>query len=315
MGRRVTEAQWVSVRAVSEGEPATRVRVAAILGVDVSHVHARAAAEGWKTVDFRNQEIRSLYREAQAIAAGLSGGEAAEGFAGTPQDLDSADATPGGAWPERPKDGDADAARVAPGVEGDAGAGRTEADKDGVGDTAPAGHGPAQAGVGADGAAARVAEAADDLAGADGGPAQMAGVATAPGQVKLRVPEWDRLEPVELLANASGFVARQIGRLIANADRRGGRLDKAQVEGLAALAKMMDRWEALATLRARQDRTKSDAELADIFAKITDKIIELAEAEARRIRGRDRSSRARARRRGGVVRPDAAGADPALAAG
>ncbi|MDP3897626.1 MAG: hypothetical protein Q8Q62_13215, partial [Mesorhizobium sp.] len=131
----------------------------------------------------------------------------------------------------------------------------------------------------------------------------------------LGVPEWDRLEPVELLANASGFVARQLGRLIANADRRGGRIDKAQIEGLAALARMMDRWEALAAARAKQDRTKSDDELADIFAKITDKILELAASEAVRIRGRDRSGRARRRRGGGVVRPDAAGPDPAVAAG
>ncbi|MDP3895564.1 MAG: hypothetical protein Q8Q62_02690, partial [Mesorhizobium sp.] len=127
MGRRVTEAQWFCARAVSEGEPATRIRVAGILGVDVSHVYMRAAAEGWKTVDFRNQDIRALYREAQAIAAALSGddaaglsGDDAASFAATAEDFGGADGAPDAA-DAVPYAGGADAARDEDGAALDAG--------------------------------------------------------------------------------------------------------------------------------------------------------------------------------------------------
>ena len=90
-------------------------------------------------------------------------------------------------------------------------------------------------------------------------------------------------DPVSMLATASRFVSRQLARLMARADRRGGRLDKRQIDGLAALARMMERWETLATERAREEETESDDEIAELLEKINDRIVELARAEAARL--------------------------------
>ena len=266
MGCGISEAQWLAARELSEGQPPTRVRVAAVLGVDNSHVYSRSSAEGWKTIDHRNQEIRGLYREVQTIAAALSGRE--------PPEEKIADLPP-------------------PDASG------TEADgSDGSQSLAGAPWEPA----------ARRATAPKAAMGSDG--AQ--GAARDTGGA-LAVPEWDKLDPVELLANASGFVARQVGRLIANADRRGGRLDKAQVDGLAALAKMMDRWDLLAAERAKDNKKNKNENLREILGKIDDKIIELAEEEARRLLRCERRRRLGRRRRGRVDLADEAPAISAVA--
>ncbi|MFH1793155.1 MAG: hypothetical protein ABIK36_09325 [Pseudomonadota bacterium] len=257
MGRGISEARWLAARELSEGEPPTRVRVAAVLGVDNSHVYSRSAAEGWRTIDHRNQEIRGLYREVQTIAAALSGREPPE---------ESGDRPP-------PASAKADPEAMS-GMS-------TELEAAGL--NPPAGDGAVR-----------------------GGPA---------GEPAIAVPEWDKLDPVELLANASGFVARQVGRLIANADRRGGRLDKAQVDGLAALAKMMDRWEVLAAERAKANKKKKNENLREILRKIDDKIIELAEEEARRLLRCERRRRLGRRGRGRMDLADEASAVSAVAEG
>lgn len=275
MGRGLTEAQWLAARELSEGQPPTRVRVAAVLGVDNSHVYSRSSAEGWKTIDHRNQEIRGLYREVQTIAAALSGRE--------PPEEDVSDLPP--------------AARAGSGHEG---LPRTAAQ-------ACAPRSPEETlacAAGTNVPAAAEPEAAGGVGAAGGRPA---------GEPALAVPEWDKLDPVELLANASGFVARQVGRLIANADRRGGRLDKAQVDGLAALGKMMDRWDLLAAERAKDNKKNKNENLREILRKIDDKIIELAEEEARRLLRCERRRRLGRRDRGRVDLADEASAIPAVA--
>lgn len=95
--------------------------------------------------------------------------------------------------------------------------------------------------------------------------------------------DFDALEPVELLARAGGFVARQVTRLMQHAERRGGRLDKAQIDGLAALSRMMDRWETLAHERAKKEETESDADLSEALRWINERIVALARGEAERI--------------------------------
>lgn len=90
-------------------------------------------------------------------------------------------------------------------------------------------------------------------------------------------------DPLELLARASQFVSRQILRLMAQAEQRGGRLDKAQIDGLVALSRMMERWEAMARERAGEDKKKSDEELAQMLREIDERIITLAQAEAKRL--------------------------------
>lgn len=262
MGRGISEAQWLAARELSEGQPPTRVRVAAVLGVDDSHVYSRSSAEGWKTIDHRNQEARGLFREVQTIAAALSGRE--------PPEEKMADLPP-------------------PDASG------TEADG------SPPTGAPGEL-------AARRATAPEAAMGSDAGQ----GGSRDPGGA-LAVPEWDKLDPVELLANASGFAARQVGRLIANADRRGGRLDKAQVDGLAALGKMMDRWDLLAAERAKDNKKNKNENLREILGKIDDKIIELAEEEARRLLRSERRRRLGRRHRGGVDLADEASAIPAVA--
>lgn len=257
MGRGISEARWLAARELSEGQPPTRVRVAAVLGVDNSHVYSRSSAEGWRTIDHRNQEIRGLYREVQTIAAALSGREPPEEFGDQPP----------------PASAKAD-------LEATSG---MSSEPEAAGPNPPAGEGAVR-----------------------GGPA---------GEPAIAVPEWDKLDPVELLANASGFVARQVGRLIANADRRGGRLDKAQIDGLAALAKMMDRWEVLAAERAKANKKKKNENLREILRKIDDKIIELAEEEARRLLRCERRRRLGRRGRGGMDLADEASAVPAMAEG
>lgn len=90
-------------------------------------------------------------------------------------------------------------------------------------------------------------------------------------------------DPVALLARASQFVSRQILRLMVQAEQRGGRLDKAQIDGLVALSRMMERWEAMARERAGEDKKKNDEELAQMLREIDDRIITLAQAEAERL--------------------------------
>ena len=272
MTRKVSEGQWLAARQVSEGETPTRVRIGAMLGVDVSYVYARAAKEGWRVVDFRDQSIRALYREVRAIAAALSG-----------RDL--------------PDDGDDDDCGE------DAGKDRPFPDAE-----RPS-HRPATAAGNAPCVREGPREPPSDPPASEPAPAHAAG----PERPSLAVPAWDRMDPVELLSNAGAFVARQIGRLIENADRR-GRLDKAQVDGLAALAKMMDRWETLATERAKENESRNDADLAATFEKINDKIVELAEAEARRLRAGERAGSAGAGGERGVVRQGEAGAVSAVEA-
>ena len=266
MGCGISEAQWLAARELSEGQPPTRVRVAAVLGVDNSHVYSRSSAEGWKTIDHRNQEIRGLYREVQTIAAALSGRE--------PLEEKLADLPP-------------------PYANG----------KDGSDGSPPPTGAPGEV-------VARGATAPEAAMGSDAGQGSPRDPA---GEPAIAVPEWDKLDPVELLANASGFVARQVGRLIANADRRGGRLDKAQVDGLAALGKMMDRWDLLAAERAKDNKKNKNENLSEILGKIDDKIIELAEEEARRLLRCERRRRLGRRHRGRVDLADEASAIPAVA--
>lgn len=244
MGRGISEAQWLAARELSEGQPPTRVRVAAVLGVDNSHVYSRSSAEGWKTIDHRNQEIRGLYREVQTIAAALSGRESPEG----------------------------EVANVPP---------PNARAKEAAGPGGP----PPPTGAPADPAAMRAM-------GPDAGEGATRDPAAEPASA-LAVPDWDRMDPVELLANASGFVARQVGRL-------------------AALGKMMDRWEVLAAERTKDNKKKSDEKLADVFKRIDRRIVELAVEGAQFLDQRRRRGRGTTRRRG-VADAGSPGTDSDLA--
>ena len=89
-------------------------------------------------------------------------------------------------------------------------------------------------------------------------------------------------DPVAFLARGTRFVSRQIARLMEAAER-GAALDKKEIDGLAALAGVMERWETLARERAKEEEARSDEELAEAFRIIDERIIELARAEAARL--------------------------------
>jgi hypothetical protein len=153
----------------------------------------------------------------------------------------------------------------------------------------------------ADGADARhEAAAADD------------GAAPAPA---MTPSDFEVLDPLDLLARATGFVARQLTRLMQNAERRGGRLDKAQIDGLVALSRMMDRWETLAHERAKKDEADSDAEISEAMRWINDRIVELAAGEAERVIAARQAAAERAAGAEGMAGDGAPGAISAVVDG
>lgn len=61
--RPITAAQWAHARAVAEGAPPTRDRIAGILDCNVTAVYEHARAEGWKRLDFRRADARAAHTD------------------------------------------------------------------------------------------------------------------------------------------------------------------------------------------------------------------------------------------------------------
>ncbi len=91
--RPITDAQWLAARKLSEGGPPLRTTVAGVLGCHVSALHARAAAEGWRLVDFRGPTMMNAWAAFMDIA-----NETAE-MRGTAREGPSA-FDPAEIWPE-----------------------------------------------------------------------------------------------------------------------------------------------------------------------------------------------------------------------
>ncbi|MFN4272149.1 MAG: hypothetical protein ACK4F5_05005 [Aliihoeflea sp.] len=89
-------------------------------------------------------------------------------------------------------------------------------------------------------------------------------------------------DPLDMVARGTSVLAKRLGTLISRADK-GGRLNKAEFDGLAAMARMIERWETLAQERARKDEKKSDEELAEAISFIQRRTVELAREEAERL--------------------------------
>jgi hypothetical protein len=68
--RPISVGQWLAARALSEGAPPTRRRVAALLGCDDSAVYARAALEAWRTPDFRRPVSQAAHRHFMDVVYG-----------------------------------------------------------------------------------------------------------------------------------------------------------------------------------------------------------------------------------------------------
>jgi hypothetical protein len=192
--RPITAAQWAHARAVSEGAPPTRDRIAGILDCNVTAIYEHARAEGWKRLDFRRAEARAAHADFIELA------------------------------------------------------GR-----------------PAEEGEGPE----AEAEAAPDPAGA------------APPET-AEAESGARADPVELLRRGTALLARRLSSLLERAEK-GGRLNRAEFDGLAAMARVIERWEALAQESVRQEEKKSDEELAEIYRRVERRIVELAREEAERL--------------------------------
>lgn len=197
--RPVTAAQWLAAKAATEGAPATRVQVAAMLGCDVSAVYARAAAEGWRTADYRLQKVKMAW--ARFIDVAFGNGEGAEELDG----LLDGDVT-------------AETEIAAPAV--------------------------------ADAVATPVEDESDD--------------------------------PAQMLSRGTRFLSRRLSRLMRQAER-GGQISKQEIDGLTAMARMMERWETLARERAKEEETNRDAQIAEALRKIDRRILKLARDEAERL--------------------------------
>lgn len=229
--RPISAMQWLAARAVCEGAPPTRGRIAAILGCDDSAVYAHAGAEGWRRLDFRSSKVRAAYGAFIETAASENG-EAPDGSWAGPFATFAMPAT------EMPGSTTAELA--------------TGAEAQGPGEAAEGGHG--------DGAAH--------------------GGSGSPGASD---------DPLELLARAARTLAGRLADLLSRAEA-GGRLNKTEIDGLLALARMTERWETLAKERATKEETQSDEEIARTLRKIDQRIVTLARAEAERlVAARDRA--------------------------
>lgn len=92
----------------------------------------------------------------------------------------------------------------------------------------------------------------------------------------------DEDDPLELLTRSARLLARRLAGLVSHAEA-GGRLNKAEIDGLLALARMTERWEALAKEWANRKEAQSDEEIARTLRTIDERIIELAQGEAARL--------------------------------
>lgn len=263
---RATVLQWMAARGLCEGAPTTRGRVAALMSLDVSAVYARAAAEGWQCIDWRLARVQALQREIIAVNAaerefyeGAWPAGAAMAGQGAAEAMPPGEAAVAGtATPDAP--GATTGAGVAAAPDASGGV-------DGSGGT--------DGGDGADG----IDPVDRDLDGAAFvAQAMAARRPPAPG-----LPPLDGADPVAVLAGASAFVARQVAALIDRAERAGGRLDRKQIDGLSAFARMMERWETLARERAQQEEVARDEDVAESLRLIDERILELAVVEARRM--------------------------------
>jgi hypothetical protein len=95
------------------------------------------------------------------------------------------------------------------------------------------------------------------------------------------------MSPEELRGRLAAVLPRQLGRIVALAEQ--GRIDKAEIDALYSMVRVLERSEALSMEQAKEEKKRSDDELAGMLQLIDDRIVELAEAHAERlVQARDR---------------------------
>lgn len=97
-------------------------------------------------------------------------------------------------------------------------------------------------------------------------------------------------EPLSLddqLLRFGALLSRQIGIVIAIAERSGGVIKKADLDSLSMLLRLAERFEAMAAEQAAEHQKRSDDEVAGILERVDERIVELAHAHAERLGGEE----------------------------
>lgn len=104
---------------------------------------------------------------------------------------------------------------------------------------------------------------------------------TAPDAPAEALPEgWQEMSQEQRLAWLSELIGRQVAQVASAAETGRGAFDKARLDGLWSLIRMVEKSDALAQERAANQETADDAELAARLRKLDDRIVELARAHA-----------------------------------
>ena len=107
-----------------------------------------------------------------------------------------------------------------------------------------------------------------------------AGAALVDGSGEVAVPEgWHEMSPAERLQWLHDFAVNKVAEIAVAADA-GGALNKARLDAVASMIRMVERSETLAQERATDNETGNDAELAASLRRLDERIVELAEAHA-----------------------------------
>ena len=96
------------------------------------------------------------------------------------------------------------------------------------------------------------------------------------------------MSPGELRRRLAAVVPKQLGRIVALAEH--GRIDKAEIDALHSMVRVLERSDALSREPAAEEQKRSDDELAEMLQRIDERIVELAVAHAERlVEDRDRN--------------------------
>jgi hypothetical protein len=95
---------------------------------------------------------------------------------------------------------------------------------------------------------------------------------------------WEEMPPEARLKWLNDFVARQVARIAAFAEGEGGTLDKARIDALASMIRMLEKSSTFSQERT-ETQVQDDAELAEKLRLVDERVLELAEALAGRMGG------------------------------
>jgi hypothetical protein len=119
------------------------------------------------------------------------------------------------------------------------------------------------------------------------GDAGAIGVAdAAAGDADGALPQGEDLSLDDVRRRLAEVLPRQLAQILTLAER--GIVDKGRIDALLSMGRVLERSETLAAEQARETQKRSDEELAAMLERIDERIIELAEAYAERLVGRER---------------------------